>query len=122
MATKTTSQSNLKKYFFSSVGHLAHTREVLQKSANEISKHGKLNETEGRRIIDGAIAKLKSGYYEIVHKFSTYSNSEVSALQKKVTKLEKQLTSKEKDGTPITRVSRRNLNAKKGAERTRVMA
>ncbi len=94
-------QENLKKYFYSGVGLAAHTAEVVQKSVNELVKKGKVSEADGKKIVGEAIKKvearrpeIEAKYNEAVHKFVKVTTSEVSKLQKRIEKLEGQLTVK----------------------------
>ena len=94
-------QENLKKYFYSGVGLAAHTAEVVQKSVNELVKKGKVSEADGKKIVGDAIKKvearrpeIEAKYNEAVHKFVKLTTSEVGKLQKRIEKLEGQLTSK----------------------------
>ena len=93
-------QENLKKYFYSGVGLAAHTAEVVQKSVNELVKKGKVSEADGKKIVGDAIKKvearrpeIEAKYNEAVHKFVKLTTSEVGKLQKRIEKLEGQLTS-----------------------------
>jgi len=94
-------QENLKKYFYSGVGLAAHTAEVVQKSVNELVKKGKVSEADGKKIVGEAIKKvearrpeIEAKYNEAVHKFVKLTTSEVGKLQKRIEKLENQLTVK----------------------------
>ncbi len=94
-------QENLKKYFYSGVGLAAHTAEVVQKSVNELVKKGKVSEADGKKIVSEAIKKvearrpeIEARYNEAVHKFVKLTSTEVSKLQKRIEKLEGQLTVK----------------------------
>ncbi len=92
-------QDTLKKYFYSGVGLAASTADVVQKSVNDLVKKGKVSEADGRKIIGEAIKKadakrpeIEAKYNETVHKFVKLTNSEIDKLQKKISKLESQLT------------------------------
>jgi polyhydroxyalkanoate synthesis regulator phasin len=94
-------QDTLKKYFYSGVGLAAHTAEVVQKSVNELVKKGKVSEADGKKIVAEAIKKaeaqrpqIEAKYNEAVHKFVKLTNTEIDRLQKKISKLESQLTIK----------------------------
>src|SRR3984957_13777830 len=96
-------QENLKKYFYSGVGLAAHTADVVQKSVNELVKKGKVSEADGKKIVGEAIKKvearrpeIEAKYNEAVHKFVKLTTTEVSRLQKRIEKLEGQLTSSKK--------------------------
>lgn len=94
-------QDTLKKYFYSGVGLAAHTAEVVQKSVNELVKKGKVSEADGRKLVSEAIKKaeaqrpqIEAKYNEAVHKFVKLTNTEIDRLQKRISKLEGQLTVK----------------------------
>jgi len=100
-------QENLKKYFYSGVGLAAHTAEVVQKSVNELVKKGKVSEADGKKIVGEAIKKvearrpeIEAKYNEAVHKFVKVTSSEVTKLQKRIEKLESQLTVKKAGAAP----------------------
>jgi polyhydroxyalkanoate synthesis regulator phasin len=103
-------QENLKKYFYSGVGLAAHTAEVVQKSVNELVKKGKVSEADGKKIVGEAIKKvearrpeIEARYNEAVHKFVKLTSTEVSRLQKRIEKLEHQLTVRK--GTPAPKAA-----------------
>ncbi|MBS1614270.1 MAG: hypothetical protein JST49_15730 [Bacteroidetes bacterium] len=94
-------QENLKKYFYSGVGLAAHTAEVVQKGVNELVKKGKVSEADGKKLVAEALKKveaqrpaIEAKYNETVHKFVKLTNAEIDRLQKKITKLEGQVTVK----------------------------
>jgi polyhydroxyalkanoate synthesis regulator phasin len=100
-------QENLKKYFYSGVGLAAQTAEVVQKSVNELVKKGKVSEAEGKKLVGEAIKKaearrpeIEAKYNEAVHKFVKLTSTEVSKLQKRIEKLEGQLTVKKGAAAP----------------------
>lgn len=94
-------QENLKKYFYSGVGLAAHTAEVVQKGVNELVKKGKVSEADGKKLVAEAIKKveaqrptLEAKYNETVQKLVKATNAEIDRLQKKISKLEGQVTVK----------------------------
>jgi polyhydroxyalkanoate synthesis regulator phasin len=123
-------QENLKKYFYSGVGLAAHTADVVQKSVNELVKKGKVSEADGKKIVGEAIKKvearrpeLEAKYNEAVHKFVKLTSSEVSKLQKRIEKLEHQLTVR-KNGTTAPKAAARPAAknvAKKKSSRKKVV-
>ena len=118
-------QENLKKYFYSGVGLAAHTAEVVQKSVNELVKKGKVSEADGKKIVGEAIKKvearrpeIEAKYNEAVHKFVKLTTSEVGKLQKRIEKLEGQLTSKKAAATkPAGKAAAPKAAAKKVAKK-----
>ena len=95
MKTNTT-QENWKRYFYSGIGHLSHTGEVIQKSAKELSRQGKTTEADGRKIIHNAMDGMEQKYNEAVHKLADFTRSEITSLQARLGKMEKQVTLKTK--------------------------
>ena len=126
-------QENLKKYFYSGVGLAAHTAEVVQKSVNELVKKGKVSEADGKKIVGEAIKKvearrpeIEAKYNEAVHKFVKLTSSEVSKLQKRIDKLENQLTVKKTGSTapkaaarPVAKPTAKKKSKKKVARVTK---
>ena len=122
-------QENLKKYFYSGVGLAAHTAEVVQKSVNELVKKGKVSEAEGKKIVGEVIKKaearrpeIEAKYNEAVHKFVKLTTSEVSKLQKKIEKLEGQLTVKKSGSAPkaAAKPAAKAASKKKSASKKKV--
>ena len=116
-------QENLKKYFYSGVGLAAHTADVVQKSVNELVKKGKVSEADGRKIVGEAIKKvearrpeIEAKYNEAVHKFVKLTSSEVSKLQKRIEKLEGQLSTK-KTHASAPRAAAKPASKKKPAKK-----
>lgn len=117
-------QETLKKYFYSGVGLAAHTAEVVQKSVNELVKKGKVSEADGKRIVSEAIKKveaqrpqLEAKYNEAVHKFVKLTNTEIDRLQKKISKLENQLTIKKSGAATASSKPAAKPAAKKKAKK-----
>ena len=117
-------QENLKKYFYSGVGLAAHTAEVVQKSVNELVKKGKVSEADGKKIVGDAIKKvearrpeIEAKYNEAVHKFVKLTTTEVSKLQKRIEKLEGQLTSSKKAAAKPAAKAAAKPAAKKAAKK-----
>jgi polyhydroxyalkanoate synthesis regulator phasin len=117
-------QENLKKYFYSGVGLAAHTAEVVQKSVNELVKKGKVSEADGKKIVGEAIKKvearrpeIEARYNEAVHKFVKLTTTEVSRLQKRIEKLEGQLTTTRKSAPAPKAASTSKPAAKAPAKR-----
>lgn len=99
-------QDNLKKYFYSGVGLAAHTAEVVQKGVTELVKKGKVSEADGKKLVADALKKveaqrpaIEAKYNETVHKFVKLTNAEIDRLQKRISKLEGQVTVKKAGAT-----------------------
>lgn len=123
-------QDTLKKYFYSGVGLAANTAEVVQKSVNELVKKGKVSENDGRKLVSEAIKKaeaqrpqIEAKYNEAVHKFVKLTNTEIDRLQKRISKLEGQLTTNKKSTSsakpaakPVAKKKAKKKVAKKAAK------
>ena len=117
MKTNST-QENLKRYFYSGIGHISHTGDVIQKSAKELARQGRATETDGRKIVDNAIVEMERRYNEAVHSLVDFTRSEVTALQKSLGMLEKRMMVKPKRAGSAsnhwTKVSGRGQNHRAG--------
>ena len=90
MKTNST-QENWKKYFYSGIGYISHTGDVVQKSLKEISQKGNMNVADGREIVNNALHEIEQKYNEALHKFMGATGAETAKLQSRLTRLEKQL-------------------------------
>jgi len=128
MATKTTLTDSLKKYFYSGIGLASHTGEIVQHSVDELVKKGKLNQEDGKRIVDNALRKLESkmphfeaGYQEAIRKAMKFANAEISMLQKKIASYEKRNgngVAKKTSAPAARKVSAKKSSARKTVRRT----
>ncbi len=93
-------EESLKKLVYAGVGFAAQASEKFEKSINDLVKKGKIEEKEGKKIVDDFFkksektkdsfeAKFKSTAEEIIAKFKFAPQSEVEALNKRIAKLEK---------------------------------
>ena len=104
---KTTStQQNWKKYFYSGIGHISHTGDVVQRSIKEISQRGKVNEADGRDIVINVIRDIEKKYNEAIHKFMDATSLETAKIQSRLTKLEKQLSIKPGSASKLKAVAK----------------
>ena len=105
-------QENLKKYFYTSIGHLAHTGDIFQKSAQELSKRGNVTEADGREIIQKAMLEIERKYNEAVHKFISITGAETAKIEERLAKLEKRLLLKTKNTDkrvkPVVKTTRKS--------------
>ena len=95
MKTNST-QENWKKYFYSGIGYISHTGDVVQKSFKEISQKGNMNEADGREIVNNAVREIEHKYNEAIHKIMGTTSAETAKMQSRLTRLEKQLQMKPK--------------------------
>jgi len=127
MATKTTLAEGLKKYFYSGIGLASHTSEIVQQSVDELVKKGKLNQEDGKRIVDNAVRKLESKmphfearYREAIDKAMKFANAEISRLQKKVVSCERENGTGKKASAPTAKkATAKKSPAKKVARKTK---
>jgi polyhydroxyalkanoate synthesis regulator phasin len=87
-------RDNIKKYFYSGVGFAAHSSDIIKGVVDEFVTQGKLSETDGHKIVNGAIQKIEDRYNETAQKVGDYAASEISMLRKQIEALEKKLSSK----------------------------
>lgn len=95
-------EESLKKLVYAGVGFAAQASEKFEKSIEELVKKGNIEEKEGKKIVNDFFAKsektkesfeskFKKTTEEIVTKFKLAPQSEVTALKKRIEKLEKML-------------------------------
>ena len=93
-------EESLKKLVYAGVGFAAQASEKFEKSIEELVKKGNIEEKEGKKIVNDFFAKsektkesfeskFKKTTEEIVTKFKLAPQSEVTALNKRIEKLEK---------------------------------
>lgn len=88
---KTNNIEKIKKYFYSGVGFVAHSSDIIKSAVDEIVSQGKLSEKDGQKIVSDAIGKIETRYQETMQKLGDYAISEISVLRKKVEGLESRL-------------------------------
>jgi polyhydroxyalkanoate synthesis regulator phasin len=107
MATTNHSDSSLKKYFYSGIGFMAHSKDIVQKSVGEVVKQGRMSETEGKRIVDETFERWGNSYNDAIHSLGTWANGEILRLNARIVKMEKQLAMKQNAPANTTRTSAR---------------
>ena len=116
-------EESLKKLVYAGVGFAAQASEKFEKSINDLVKKGKIEEKEGKKIVDDFFkksektkdsfeAKFKSTAEEIIARFKFAPQSEVEALNKRIAKLEKMVAK------PSAKKTTRKPAAKKPATKT----
>lgn len=116
-------EESLKKLVYAGVGFAAQASEKFEKSINDLVKKGKIEEKEGKKIVDDFFkksektkdsfeAKFKSTAEEIIARFKFAPQSEVEALNKRIAKLEKMVAK------PAAKKTTRKPTAKKPAAKT----
>jgi polyhydroxyalkanoate synthesis regulator phasin len=124
MAAKTTFKDNLKKYLYSGVGLASHTGEVVRHSIDELMKKGKLNEADGKRIVDSAVKKMESKmpefearYREAVDKAMKFAHEEIAVLQKKIATYERRNGAQKKAAPAAKKAGGKKAAAKKSVRK-----
>ncbi|MFT4969529.1 MAG: polyhydroxyalkanoate synthesis regulator phasin [Chitinophagales bacterium] len=116
-------EESLKKLVYAGVGFAAQASEKFEKSINDLVKKGKIEEKEGKKIVDEFFSKsektkdsfeskFKKTTEEIVAKFKLAPQSEIKSLNKRIEKLEKMLVK------PVAKKTTRNTAAKKAVKKT----
>ncbi len=92
----------VKKVLYTGVGLVATTTEKLQKTVNDLVDQGKVPQEEGKKIVDEFVSSTESKRNEfekrtseliesIVRRLEIPTNSDYTALSKRIAKLERQL-------------------------------
>lgn len=98
-------EEQLKKLVYAGVGFAAQASEKFEKTINELVKKGKIEEKEGKKIVDEFFSKsektkesfetkFRKTTEDIVSKFKLAPQSEIKSLNKRIEKLEKMLAPK----------------------------
>ena len=102
---------------------MAHSKDIVQKSVGEVVKQGKMSETEGKRIVNEAVQRWGDSYNDAVHKLGTWANGEISKLNARIAKMEKQLAMRKNAPARVPRTSARKngrpVSTKRRAATTR---
>jgi polyhydroxyalkanoate synthesis regulator phasin len=95
-------EEQLKKLVYAGVGFAAQASEKFEKSINDLVKKGKIEEKEGKKIVDEFFSKsektkdsfesqFKKTTEDIISKFKFAPQAEIKSLNKRIEKLEKML-------------------------------
>ena len=98
-------EEQLKKLVYAGVGFAAQASEKFEKSINDLVKKGKIEEKEGKKIVDEFFSKsektkesfenkFRKTTEEIISKFKFAPQAEIKALNKRIEKLEKMVAAK----------------------------
>jgi len=101
----TVMEEQLKKLVYAGVGFAAQASEKFEKSINELVKKGRIEEKEGKKIVDEFFSKsektkdsfeskFRKTTEDIVSKFKFAPQAEIKSLNKRIEKLEKMLAPK----------------------------
>src|ERR1700722_2113695 len=98
MADNKKLQETLKSLLYAGVGYAAKTSERVQKNVDDLVKKGKINEREGKKIVDHVVTNAESKRKEleqklnkVVDKYGKAGITQIQSLTKKITKLETEL-------------------------------
>ena len=105
MADNTKLQETLKRLIYAGVGYAAKTSERVQKNVDDLVKKGKINEREGKKIVDHVVTNAEAKRKElevklnkVVDKYGKAGINQIQSLTKKITKLESELQKRVKGG------------------------
>lgn len=98
MADNKKLQETLKSLLYAGVGYAAKTSERVQKNVDDLVKKGKINEREGKKIVDHVVTnaeakrkELETKLNKVVDKYGKAGMNQVQTLTKKIQKLEGEL-------------------------------
>lgn len=120
-------EESLKKLVYAGVGFAAQASEKFEKSIADLVKKGKIEEKEGKKIVDEFFAKssktketfeskFKKTAEEVVSKFKFAPITEIKNLNKRIEKLEKMLEKSAPAKTAKASVKKTATAAKKTVE------
>ena len=106
MADNKKLQETLKSLLYAGVGYAAKTSERVQKNVDDLVKKGKINEREGKKIVDHVVTnaeakrkELEGKLNKVVDKYGKAGMTQVQGLTKKIQKLETELQKRVKGTT-----------------------
>mgnify|MGYP002628092234 CR=1 FL=1 len=105
-------EEQLKKLVYAGVGFAAQASEKFEKSINDLVKKGKIEEKEGKKIVDEFFSKsektkdsfeskFKKTTEDIISKFKFAPQAEIKSLNKRIEKLEKMLAAPVAKKAPV---------------------
>ncbi|MCW3126802.1 MAG: hypothetical protein JWO03_2460 [Bacteroidetes bacterium] len=105
MADNKKLQETLKSLLYAGVGYAAKTSERVTKNVEDLVKKGKINEREGKKIVDHVVTnaeakrkELEGKLNKVVDKYGKAGINQVQGLTKKIQKLETELQKRIKSG------------------------
>ena len=132
MADNTKLQETLRSLLYAGVGYAAKTSERVQKNVDDLVKKGKINEREGKKIVDHVVTnaeakrkELETKLNKVVDKYGKAGINQIQSLTKKIQKLETEL---EKRVKPLAKnftavaTAPKKATAKKAAPRKKAPA
>ena len=122
MADNKKLQETLKSLLYAGVGYAAKTSERVTKNVEDLVKKGKINEREGKKIVDHVVTNAEEKRKELEAKLNKvvdkYGN-QVQGLTKKIQKLETELQKRVKIGgtKPAAKPAAKAAAPKKAAKK-----
>jgi len=99
MADNKKLQATLKSLLYAGVGFAAETSTKVQKNVDDLIKKGKINEREGKKIVDHVVhnaeakrKELETKLNKVVEQYGKTGISQIQSLTKKIQKLEGDLS------------------------------
>ena len=127
MADNTKLQETLKSLIYAGVVYAAKTSERVQKNVEDLVKKGKINEREGKKIVDHVVTNAEAKRKElevklnkVVDKYGKAGINQIQSLTKKITKLESELEKRVKGATsskPAAKPAAAKKTVKKAAKK-----
>jgi len=127
MADNTKLQETLKSLIYAGVGYAAKTSERVQKNVDDLVKKGKINEREGKKIVDHVVTNAETKRKElevklnkVVDKYGKAGITQIQSLTKKISKLETELQKRVKGATsskPAAKPAAAKKTVKKAAKK-----
>ena len=122
MADNKKLQETLKSLIYAGVGYAAKTSERVQKNVDDLVKKGKINEREGKKIVDHVVTNAEAKRKElevklnkVVDKYGKAGINQVQGLTKKIQKLETELQKRIRPGVKTVSKSAAKHSAPKKA-------
>lgn len=132
MADNKKLQETLKSLIYAGVGYAAKTSERVQKNVDDLVKKGKINEREGKKIVDHVVTnaeakrkELEGKLNKVVDKYGKAGINQIQSLTKKITKLESELEKRVKGGAaakPVAKPAAAKKTVKKAAPKKKAPA
>lgn len=126
MADNKKLQETLKSLLYAGVGYAAKTSERVTKNVEDLVKKGKINEREGKKIVDHVVTnaeakrkELEGKLNKVVDKYGKAGINQVQGLTKKIQKLETELQKRIKVGAakPAAKAAAKAAAPKKAAKK-----
>lgn len=115
-------QETLTRLLYAGVGYAAESSKKVQKNVDELIKKGKINEREGKKIVDQVVVvadakrkELETKINKAVEKYRKDGLSQINVLTKKIKSLEAEVEKKIKGTTATAKPVAKKAAVKKAA-------